>query len=86
MEVNTQKRSESPAIGGEGVEFCGGAVVIRVRRASHLHRVGHFERLLRAEQWGSLCTLQLWGTADFYQLGLWRQENMLVQDRFLVTS
>jgi hypothetical protein len=86
MEVNTQKRSESPAVGGEEVEFCGGAVAIRVRRASHLHRVGHFERLLRTELWGSLCTPQLWGTADSSQLGLWRQENILVQDRFLVTN
>jgi hypothetical protein len=85
MEVCKRKTGGLPAVGGQGVEFCGGAVVIRVRRAS-LHRVGLFERLLRTEQWGSLCTPQLWGTADFYQLGLWRQENMLVQDRFLVTS
>src|SRR5260370_17712355 len=42
------KNGGLPAVGGEGVEFCGGAVVIRLRRATHVHRVGRLERLLRA--------------------------------------
>src|SRR5207248_11237185 len=37
-----------PAVCGEGVEFCGGAVVIRGRRATHVYRAGRVERLLRA--------------------------------------
>src|SRR2546429_259655 len=53
MEVCKRKTGGLPAVGGEGVEFCGGAVVICVRRARHLHRVGHFERLLRTEQWAA---------------------------------
>src|SRR5260370_36174183 len=82
MEVCKRKTGGLPAVGGEGVEFCGGAVVIRLRRASHLHRVGHFERVLSTEQWGSLCTLEPWGAAAYYQFGLWNPENILVQNAF----
>ena len=48
MEECKQKTAGLPAVGGEGVEFCGGAVIIPVRRATHVHRVGRLERLLRA--------------------------------------
>jgi hypothetical protein len=66
MEVCKQKTAGLPSVGGEGVEFCGGAVVIRVRRATHVHRVGSLERLLGAGPIGQSCILQPWGTAAFY--------------------